>query len=370
MLESITIKNFKALKDVELILSNLTVIAGINNSGKSSLIQILLLIRQSFEQNTLAKDGLLLNGRFINIGNGRDALSIDAENDAFFVSLHWENKERLELEFACRNKSNLQPLKRIEPEKFNQANILFAPRIQYLAAQRTDSKDVFPVSDYDINTLHSLGNHGQYTAHFIAEYGAKPLKNSDLQHEKARSKTLLANIDAWLSEISPGVKVTANVIPEINQASLLYEFATSYGYTEKFRPVNVGFGLTYILPVVTAILASKPGDLIIIENPEAHLHPAGQSAIAALICLAAQSGVQLIIETHSDHFLNGVRVEVKNNKISPENVSLFYFSRDADSKEHAIEITQPFINADGKIDEWPKGFLDEWDNNLNKLLDF
>lgn len=369
MLESITIKNFKALKDIELILSNLTVIAGINNMGKSSLIQILLLIRQSFEQNALTKDGLLLNGRLINIGNGKDALSINAENETFYIALHWENEEQLKLEFAYKNKSNLQPLKRIEPEKINPANILFAPRFQYLAAQRTDSKDAFPVSDYDINTLHSLGNHGEYTAHFIAEYGSGNLENTALQHENAQSKTLLSNIDAWMSEISPGLKLTANIIPEINQASLLYRFATSSGYTEKFRPVNVGFGLTYVLPVVTSLLASKPGDLIIIENPEAHLHPAGQSAIASLICKAAQSGVQLIIETHSDHFLNGIRVQVRQDKIYPENVSLLYFSP-AETKEHAVNVTQPFISEQGRIDEWPKGFLDEWENNLNKLLDF
>jgi len=368
MLESITIKNYKVLKDIELILSNLTVIAGINNMGKSSLIQILLLIRQSFEQNKLA-DGLLLSGRYINIGNGKDAMSIDAENEELSVSLFWENEEQLQMEFAYASKSNLQPIKRIEPKQINDTNILFADRFQYLAAQRIDSKNIFPVSDYDINILHSLGNHGEYTAHFIAEYGSKALGNQNLKHNKARSKTLLANIDAWMSEITPGIKITASVIPEVNQASLLYEFETEYGYTEKFRPVNVGFGLTYVLPVVTSILASKPGDLIIIENPEAHLHPAGQSAIAALICLAAQSGVQVIVETHSDHFINSIRVAVKNDKIFQENVSLLYFSQMMSSKEHSIEITQPFINEDGKLDEWPKGFLDEWEVNLKKLLD-
>ena len=370
MLELITVRNFKVLKDTELILSNLTVVAGINNMGKSSLIQILLLIRQSFEQNTLTKYGLLLNGRLVSIGNGRDALSADAENEVFSVSLHWENNEHLHLEFACKKKSNLQPLRRIDPERINPANILFAPRFQYLAAQRTDSRDIFPVSDYDISTLHSLGNNGEYTAHFIAEHGSEPLENTALQHEKAKEETLLANIDAWMSEISSGVKVTANIIPEVNQASLLYKFATPCGHTENFRPVNVGFGLTHILPVVTAVLASKPGDLVIIENPEAHLHPAGQSAIATLICLAAQSGVQIIIETHSDHFLNSIRVKVRQRSISPENLSLSYFSRDADSREHAIEVTQPFIDADGRLDEWPGGFLDEWDNNLKKLVDF
>ncbi len=369
MLESISIHNFKVLKDVELNLSNLTIIAGINSMGKSSLIQVLLLLRQSFEQNMLLQKGLLLNGRYVNIGNGKDALSIDADDEKFSVDLYWDNDEELHLSFEYKNKSNLQPIELADPAEINPENILFSPRFQYLAAQRIDSKSTFPISDYDINTLHSIGNSGEYTAHFLAEYGAKPLSNAVFQHEQAKSKTLLANVDAWMSEISPGVKITASIIPEINQASLLYEFATFDGYSEKFRPENVGFGMTYVLPVVTALLSAEPGDLIIIENPEAHLHPAGQTAVAKLVCIAAQNGIQIIIETHSDHFLNGVRAETKSKTITPENIALFYFSRDKNSKEHAIEISQPFIDEHGKLDEWPDGFFDEWDKNLTRLLD-
>lgn len=171
-----------------------------------------------------------------------------------------------------------------------------------------------------------------------------------------------------MSEITPGIRITATVIPEINQASLQFEFETSTGYTEKFRPENVGFGLTYVLPVVIAVLSSESGDLIIIENPEAHLHPAGQSAIAKLLSLSAQNGVQIIAETHSDHFLNGVRVATKRKLIESENISIFYFSRESENKEHSIEVSQPFIDEKGKLDEWPDGFFDEWDKNLDKLL--
>lgn len=73
-----------------------------------------------------------------------------------------------------------------------------------------------------------------------------------------------------MSEITPGVKIITRTIPEINQASLHYQFASATEYTNEFRPENTGFGLTYVLPVVTALLCSKPGDLLIIENPESH----------------------------------------------------------------------------------------------------
>ena len=367
MISKVKIKNFKVLKNAEFFLSNLTILSGLNSMGKSSLIQILLLLRQSFEKKTIEK-GLLLNGDYVTLGNGKDVLSINAEKDEFYFKIDWENEDYLILEFECSSKSNLQALKHRFPENFSFSQALFTSQFQYLSAERLGPKSAFPVSDYDINTLHSLGKHGEYTAHFLAENGRKNIHINALGHEKAKSETLLAQIDAWMSEITPGIRISAKLIPEINQTSLQYEFETSVGYTEKFRPENVGFGLTYVLPVVTAVLAAKSGDLIIIENPEAHLHPAGQSAIAGLISLAAQNGVQIIVETHSDHFLNGVRVATKKELIEPENISIFYFSREPEDAEHSINITQPFIDEKGRLDEWPQGFFDEWDKNLDELL--
>jgi predicted ATPase len=369
MISNVKIKNFKVLKDVELKMSNMTILSGLNSMGKSSLIQVLLLFRQYFEKKGI-ENGLLLNGNYINIGKGKDALSIDAEKDEdFYFKIEWEKGETLTLEFEYKSMSNLQPLKKISPPDFSFSKSLFNTNFQYIAAERVSPKSVFPVSDFDINTLNSLGKNGEFTAHFLAEKGMNPIKIEKLIHQKSKSNTLLAQVDAWMSEITPGIRITANVIQEINQATLQYEFETSIGYTEKFRPENVGFGLTYVLPVVTAVLSAKEGDLIIIENPEAHLHPAGQSAVSKLIALAAQSGVQIIIETHSDHILNGTRVATKLKLIEPENISIFYFSKDKVSEEHSIEIKQPFIDEEGKLDEWPNGFFDEWENNLNQLLE-
>lgn len=370
MIDKIRIKNYKVLKDIELSLSNLTIIAGLNCMGKSSLIQVLLLLRQSFEKSNY-KSGLLLNGAYINIGTGKDAFSINAEKgEDFSFMLEWENNDFLLTEFEYKSHSNLQPMKKRKSSKnFKFTKALFSTKFQYLAAERVGPQNTFPVSDFDVNSLHSLGNNGEYTANYLAVNGLKEIFIKELIHIDAKSNTLLAQVDSWMSEITPGVKISANIIIEINQASLQYEFETQSGYTEKFRPKNVGFGLTYALPIVTAILSSSPGDLLIIENPEAHLHPAGQSAVAKLVSLASQNGVQIIIETHSDHFLNGIRVAVKEKNIAFENVSIFYFSRKPGSEEHSITITEPFIGEDGNLDEWPKGFFDEWEKNLDKLLE-
>ena len=81
--------------------------------------------------------------------------------------------------------------------------------------------------------------------------------------------------------------------------------------SNEYRPTSVGFGIAYVLPVLVALLSANEKYMVIIENPEAHLHPRGQVAMGELIARAAAAGVQVIVETHSDHVLNGVRLAVK-----------------------------------------------------------
>ena len=76
-----------------------------------------------------------------------------------------------------------------------------------------------------------------------------------------------------------------------------------------------------------ALLSAKRGTLVLLENPEAHLHPQGQVRIGELIARTAASGVQILVETHSDHVLNGIRLAVHAGKIEPDQVKLQYFKR-------------------------------------------
>jgi len=367
MLETFAIKNFKLLKDQLFHLSNLTVFSGLNSMGKSSVIQSLLLLRQSYEKNMLPGKGLSLMGDYVQIGNGADVLSISAENETIEYDLFWENNVSLSLTFLCNKASNVSTLEKESGDGYQQA--LFTSAFQYLAAKRISPKSAFEVSDYDVKELNSIGIMGEYTVHFIAEKGLETLAIKALRHPKAVSHTLIASINAWMSEITPGTRVIAKLIPEINQASLHYQFETSQDHTKSFRPENVGFGLTYVLPIVTAVLNAKPGDFLIFENPESHLHPAGQSAIAKLIALASENSVQILIETHSDHFLNGVRIAVKKGDLSANHVELYYLSKDIESNDYVAQVSNPRIDSAGKIDHWPSGFFDEWDNSLDALLD-
>jgi predicted ATPase len=191
--------------------------------------------------------------------------------------------------------------------------------------------------------------------------------------EDASSASLLDQVEAWLSEISPGAKVVLAPNPNTDTVSLQYSFLKKAQQSEdvrlrsnNYRATNVGFGITYILPILVAVLSSSPGTLILVENPEAHLHPRGQAMMGELLARAAACGIQIIVETHSDHVLNGIRVAVHDGKLSPDDVQLHYFQRRED--DGFAEVISPNINRDGRIDRWPDGFFDEWDKSLEALL--
>lgn len=107
---------------------------------------------------------------------------------------------------------------------------------------------------------------------------------------------------------------------------------------------------------------------MIIENPEAHIHPRGQAEMGRLIALAAAAGMQLFVETHSDHIVNGIRVAVKENLINAENVNISYFSRQTTEIEQFCRIQNIRVDRTGELSDYPIDFMDEWNNQLLKLI--
>jgi predicted ATPase len=125
----------------------------------------------------------------------------------------------------------------------------------------------------------------------------------------------------------------------------------------------MGFGISYALPILVAALMMPIGGLLIVENPEAHLHPAGQSRLGTFLGRVAASGVQVIIETHSDHVINGIRLAAAEERLlEPEQVVLHFFGSNIDGSPAVIELT-----GRGGLTAWPKGFFDQIELDLGRL---
>lgn len=97
------------------------------------------------------------------------------------------------------------------------------------------------------------------------------------------------------------------------------------------------------------------------------MHPQGQSKLGELLAICASDGVQVIVETHSDHVLNGIRLAVKKGNLKADEVRLCYFTRDVASGDCYVEL--PSVLPDGQLTNWPKGFFDQWEKSLDELLD-
>jgi predicted ATPase len=194
------------------------------------------------------------------------------------------------------------------------------------------------------------------------------LEDASLAAKVVPTPKLLDQIGGWLQELSPGVRLRAERLRGTDEVVLQFNYVGRARGLESgaYRPTNVGFGLTYSVPIIVACLAAPEGALLWIENPEAHLHPQGQAAVGELLALCAADNVQIVVETHSDHVLNGIRLSVKREKIAAKDVQLHYFTRDVASGDCAIE--SPAILPDGQLSNWPKGFFDQWERSLDELL--
>lgn len=377
MIETLEIKNFKSIKKKRFGLRNLNLLLGVNGMGKSSFVQMLLLLRQSTLQ-----EGLRLNANLVSIGSARDALYQYAKEENLNIFLAFTDGREHQFMFDFRAESDLfPPSKHFELDQlFYQQSLWHNQSFQYLNANRQEPTSIHRKSYSDVVSRRNLGSFGQFAAHFLETYGSFEVKYDDLIHPKSYiedrvtgqkivNRSLLNQVNLWLGEISPGVRVQVTSIQNTENIQVEYEFIQpNFGTTNRFKPTNVGFGISYVLPVVVSLLAARPGDLLIIENPESHIHPRGQAELGKLVAAAAANDVQIIIETHSDHFVNGVRVAVKEGLLDRSQAVLFYFEKAVTASEQFSKITDIEIDSRGELSSYPENMMDEWSNQLIKLV--
>lgn len=375
MINKIRIVNFKCHKDTSLEFGNLTVLSGQNGVGKSSVIQSLLLLRQTFQKNRLDKV-LELNDPLCFIGKSEDALyrfPNEELGEELSIVLSDNVNEYSWIFEEVTGKRYLNRINELDDSSGFDDLSLFKENFQYISASRGYD---YETDDYAVEVQKQISfkeGKGELIAQFLNEYGKKVKVIESLKHESEEDDFLLSQVTAWEREISLNVNV------EPVQLGDGYDIKYSFDTTNELGPVgdlskrNVGFGLSYALPLITAILSSKKDSIILIENPEAHIHPYGIAKLTELICLASQAGIQIIVETHSDHIINGILVQCKKsesssslNGIERENVKIYFFNRN--DKEHATETTLLPIIEGGKIQSPPEGFFDQLDIDMDELL--
>lgn len=366
MINKLWLNSFKAFASAEIPLGRLTLLSGVNGSGKSTVLQSLGALKQSFDAECLSlRGGLLLNGDYVDLGVGKDVLCEHSEEQQISIGFETDRSAYMWV-FAYKENDDLLQIVRDVPSPFDIPQWL-AGGFQFLRADRIGPAVVFAKSFNESIRKRSLGVRGQYAPYFLAVHQDESIRLGRARNDVV-SLRLIDQVNAWLGDISPGVSVSASEIGGADLAQLLYRYGGSAGLgsSNDYRPTNVGFGLTYVLPIVVACLSAREGDLLLFENPEAHLHPRGQSAIGDLIARTANDGVQVVVESHSDHLLNGIRLAVRKRRIEPDWVRVHFFQR-GDSGVGA-KFSSPVIDGSGRLSDWPDGFFDEWERSLLELV--
>ena len=358
MIEAMRLENFKAFRSAEFDFRQLTVLTGLNSTGKSTVIQALLLAQVAVE---LGGQLVPLNGPYgLALGEALDVLNSSAE----LQNITFELKGPRGQETAILGVPNDRAVA-LHVVQIDQPAGLMPPRDghvdTYLSAERLGPRDLLEIGPGSDSRI-VVGHQGQFTAHALAQSERTIIRESLLHPstaEAALAVTLEAQAQGWLSTIVRPVLVEARWLAGANAATL--RFRDPELLAEWSRPANVGFGLSYALPVIVAALTAPPGAMFLVENPEAHLHPAGQSLMGQFLTRVAAAGVQVVVETHSDHVINGVRLAAARDGLLPPADVLIHFLGNSGTR-HNIE-----IQGSGALTEWPPGFFDQSELDLGQL---
>lgn len=413
----IAVTGYKSIGDkCEIILKPLTILAGANSSGKSSIIQPLLLLKQTLEAS-YDPGALKLMGSNVRYSSGEQLLCkvtnkhanqfcIDMsmpDNERWLCHYKWGREKGFELakmEYVKGEKSidvtpasegiDPSPLFPDDfPKEFFQTNKFdwsivrdrcFAQlqgrrakskspefnmplasqlaeairRIIHLPGLRGNPERTYPVTAVG-NTF--PGTFQDYTASIIAAWQAEGKKEKLI----AVGKELLKLGLTWKVVAIP--KNDTQV--ELHVGRLPHSIRG--GARDLVSIADVGLGVSQTLPVLIALHVARPGQIIFLEQPEIHLHPRAQMAFAEVLATAANRDVVIIVETHSSILLRGIQTAVAEGKLSEEKVSLNWFSRDEHNGQ--TRCTPGNLDESGAFGNWPEDFDETTLESEKRFLD-
>lgn len=340
---TLKLKNFKSIDNLEFNITNLNILTGLNSSGKSSIMQSIRMLHNA----SLKKDIY-----FDEIYGGFSEL----------VCEFFQGSKEISMELTGYGDIKVR-------ENGFDNNITKALQVVYVGANRVGPLR-YAINAVNSDTYNPLGLDGEYCYQYITQNDtdtySKFLEYSNFENNKTdETVTLKHLIEDWIKKIAHVQSFN------INQGSNGMEDITTMQINSKYKATNVGYGIGYVLPVITALIAfsGKKDTFILLENPEAHIHPKGQSALGELIAKVASTGTKIILETHSDHIISGIRLATKYHLINCEDVCVNFFRIvEKNNNIFVTENTVINIDKDGRFDKYPEDFFDQFELNLERLL--
>ena len=315
MLDALHISGFKCFDTVEISLRRINMFSGTNSSGKSSAIQAFLLLCNNAAKNSSSP----LNGMWLRLGTFDECRNHRINARTFQVGAVC-GKEIFKVEFcSVDDERNDVSVTFIDKSSALQDLLSLDNRhIYYLPANRIGPEDSYTKNFDQVNFL---GNKAEFIVDFL--YKNRKSKVIPTLIADTASVTLEYQVNYWLERLF-GIKNTIRDLGLSNSLSM--EFSLSSG--KPVRPYHIGSGVSFAIGVLVSCLSANVDDIVIIENPEIHLHPKAQSDLTEFLCFAANAGIQIILESHSDHVFNGIRKSIVKNEISNTDTAVHFFQLD------------------------------------------
>jgi predicted ATPase len=372
VLTRLDLRFFKCFELLRLPLGSLTLLSGGNASGKSSVLHGLVLLQQTMREHEWSTR-LLLNGASIRMGTVTDV--VDKVNGRYTFEIGVVDDERpYQWAFTGERSEMSMAIDRVTvgdvtKEKPELLRYLLPPEVDgtatplanhlcgltYIIAERVGPREVYPLEDRQIVTV--VGPAGEHAVSVLHQGRDEQVLDGLTLPEVPTTR--LRQVEERMRTFFPGCGLVVQQVPQTNAVTLGLRTSTD---TDFHRPIHAGFGLTQVLPIIVAALSAAEADILLIENPEVHLHPAGQSLMGQFLVDVTRAGIQVIVETHSDHILNGIRRSVRAGRLLPDQVAIHFFRpRSAD----AAQVISPQLDSSGNIDTWPEGFFDQFDKDAN-----
>lgn len=351
---NLNIDGFKCFKeDTPFELNNITLLTGANSAGKSSVIQSLLLLK-TISQGSLSDADSLME---LDLNDEKYALELgtydDIKNKSNDDYEELMNPDAKDMKFvlngavaSIRIQDNLEAENKVQVSTDEQSLARMKTALGccfvYLNAERQAPR--YEYKNTDDNEFCDC--HGKNTGNVIQKHekdDCPPRRSFDF----SEGKKWKVELDKWIGYIFPGVMLQISPSSkESYQVKVLGNAAP-----------NVGFGITYALPILVSGLTVPEGGMLIVENPEAHLHAKAQSNMGYFLARMAAAGVRIIIETHSEHIVNGIRRMIVEGQagISADGMTIYFFQDKKDDKT----IMNIGMDRKGNLSAFPEDFFDQ-----------
>jgi predicted ATPase len=416
LIEQIQVKGYKSLVDATLQVRPLTLLAGTNSSGKSSIMQPLLLIKQTMEAPYQPAGALVLDAEHVHLTSAEQVLSEINQDKASRFSFKIVGKDfrptkvvnvSHEFSYVKYGPGFLVDFQLHKAGKAYERELMLTPNTTWAnvlsqlskvnggkipkdlievdgAVQQVNaflelirigsSNSLQYVVDISSNVENSLAvlihipglrntPERSYNATFFKnqikgtfdQYAAGTIS----QWQQQGNTAALTQLNNYLHRLDLTDSVTAKV-KNANEVELSVSRlpAGTKAKPKKADMVNiadVGIGVSQVLPILVALIAAQEGQIVYVEQPELHLHPKAQVVMAELLAEAANRGVRVIVETHSSLLLLTVQTLIAEDKIRNTDVALHWFARDA---KGATQVTYVQPDKDGAYGQWPEDFGD------------